>query len=475
MPGILSEVTNEVYNSNDYVMKVWDSIASEMTGRTVAQSNLQSKRVDAVKRAQAEAEQASIGYVQQIKAAWGDLIHTASTVPAVIEQTDETIRNDDNLQKTLAGDLVRSAVNGEITIAKEELPIQEETQRMASACSNKGSDPVLVSNVIKSCNTATASGVIGTFRSGINQLKPTSASTMASTDCTKEVATAMVKEAGKDFAKECFLLTSFGLLTPSIFSAEFDNLMATTGTALGNYLGGVLGGLPNGNLCASQTLTNFSAKCALAANLASTAFKFAQFGGQIANNMINMASSFVIAAPDLLIHGAETLAQTAINTAFLAVRTAAKQNCLIRMTLDAADNVLGLADTVIEGGVAMINTAQEIKSSVDTLIKTAQNVDIVGRTKSLIQNHPAVRSIDNLLKSNCVDIRTYMRLTQTGIKFARISLGADRQNKLSSVTYYHNKSIRDSWTREYIRRQNWTTDNYVNRYNAYGMLSFTYN
>lgn len=474
MPGILSELTNEVYNSNDYVMSAWDSIVNEMTGRTVTQNNLQSRRLDAARQAMEAAEQANIGYVQQIRAAWGDLIHTASTVPAVIEQTDETIRNDDNLQKTLAGDLVRTAVGTDVKIVEEKLPIEEEKKRMASSCSNANSNPILISNVMKSNSSATSSGLLGSFRSGLNKLKPNDASEMASTDCTKEVATAMMTEAGKTFAKDCFGLASFGLLTPSVFAAEFDELATSAGNAMANYLGGVLGGLPNGNLCASQTLTNFSAKCSLVANLAGTAFQFAALGGQIANNIINNASAFVAMGPELLIHGAETLAQTAINTAFMAVRVAAKQNCLIRMTLDAADSMLGLADTVIEGGVAIINTAQEIKSSVDTLIHTVQTTDIVGTTKSLLKNHPAVRSVDNLLKSTCVDIRTYMRLTQTGIKFARISLGADRQNKLSSVQLYHNYSIRDSWAQEYIRRRNWTTDFYVNRYNAYGMFSFNY-
>lgn len=474
MPGILSDLTTEVYNSNDYVMKVWDSVTSELNSRTVMQNKLQSQRLDAAKQAAQAAEQANINYVQRIHAAWGDLIHTASTVPAVIEQNDETIRNDDNLQKTLAGDLVRTATDGTVNVVKEQLPIEEEKRKMANSCSKSNNNAPLVSDVIKNAKGTTASGLINSFRSGLNMMKPSDAAEMASIDCTKEVASAMMKDAGKNFASDMFSFVKAGALTPGVFAAGFDELLSNAGTVLGNYLGGALSGLPNGNLCASQVLTNLGAKCALAANLAESAFQYATFGGQIANNMINAASAFVVEAPNLLIHCAETLTQTAVNTAFLAIRTATKSNCLIKMAVDAADGMLGMADTVIEGGVAIINTAQELKSSVDTLISTTKNFDIMGETKRLFNNHPVVRSVDNLIKDTCVDIRTYMRLTQTGIKYARISLGADRQNKLSSVSIWHNKTIKDTWSREYVRRQNYTTDMHVNRYNAYGMFSFSY-
>ena len=474
MPKILSDLTTEVYNSNDYVMKVWDSITNELNTRTVMQNNLQSKRLEVAREAAAAAEQANIGYVQQIKAAWGDLIHTASTVPAVIEQTDETIKNDDNLQKTLAGDLARKTVSGNVNVAREQLPIETEKKKMANNLSNMTNDAALIANVLKDAKGPVAAGLIDSFRSGLNRMKPTDAADMASIDCTKEVATAMMKDMGKNFASDMFSFVKAGVLTPGVFAAEFDELATNAGTVIGNYLGGALGGLPTGNLCSSQVLTNLSAKCSLVANLADSAFRYAAFGGQIANNMINAASMFIAEAPDLLIHGAETLAQTAINTAFLSIRIAAKKNCLIRMAVDTADSMLGMADTVLEGGIAVINTAQELKSSVDTLIHTAKSVDILGETKKMLENHPVVRTADSLLKDTCVDIRTYMRLTQTGIKYARIGLGADRQNKLSSLTLWHNKSIKDTWAREYVRRSNFTTDMYVNRYNAYGMFSFSY-
>lgn len=474
MPGILSDLTTEVYNSNDYVMKVWDSVTSELNSRTVMQNKLQSQRVDAARKSVLEAEKANSSYVQRIHAAWGDLIHTASTVPAVIEQNDETIRNDDNLQKTLAGDLVRTAVDGTVNVVKEQLPIEEEKQRMANSCSKAGSNAPLVADVIKDAKGTTASGLFNSFRSGLNMMKPTDASEMASTDCTKEVAAAMMVDAGKSFAEDCLTFAEFGMLTPGVFAAEFDMLAANAGDALANYLGGALAGIPNGNLCSSHVLTNFGAYCSLAASAANLAFSFAHLGGQIANNMINNASEFIVQSPNLLIHGAETLAQTAVNTAFMAVRIAAKQNCLIKMAVDAANGMMEMADTVMEGGVAVINTAQELKSSVDTLISTTKSFDIMGETKRLFNNHPVVRSVDNLIKDTCVDIRTYMRLTQNGIKYARISLGADRQNKLSSVSIWHNKTIKDTWSREYVRRQNYTTDMHVNRYNAYGMFSFSY-
>lgn len=474
MPGILSEITTEVYNSNDYVMKVWDSITDELTNRTVSQQHLKSRRTKEMENAIEIAQQTNAKYVQLINAAWGDLIHTASTVPAVIEQTDETIKNDDNLQKTLSGDLVRTAVDGKIDLAKEELPIAAEKQRMADKCSSEGSDPILISNVIKNNSNATCAGLVGTFRSGLNRLKPNDASIMASTDCTKEVATAMVKDAGRDFASEVVSLAALGMLTPSFLAVEFDEMMGKVGTGLANYLGGVLGGLPNGNICASQTLTNLSAKAAMVANFADLGFKMATVGAKYANNMINMASSLVAMGPELLVNAAETLAQTAVNTAFMAVRIGAKQNCAIRLALDAADGVLGLADVTMKGGTALINSAQEVKSSIDTLIHTVKTVDIKERTLGLLKNHPAVLSIDNLLKSSVVDIRTYMHLTETGIKYARISLGADQQNKITSMQFLHNKAIKDTWARGYIKRRNYTTDMYVNRYNVYGMFSYKY-
>ena len=474
MPGILSELSSEIFNSNNYVMQVWDSVASELAGRSTMQQNLNSKRATAAEQSVLAAEKANLGYIQQIRAAWGDLMSVASTVPAVVEQSEGTIKNDDNLSNTTVN-VSNPAINKDIAVAKEELPIEAEKKLLADTVSVEGSNPLLVAKVMQQEQNVVTEGLVASFLSGNNMMPASDAATMASIDCTKEIATAMMKQTGEDFAKEIWSLASEGALSPNALLATFDDTMAKAGTVIGNYLGAAVGGVPNGNPCASQTLSSFGAKCSLLANTLVSGVNMLSAVGRFGVALANQANNIYQHGPEILVGMAETLAQTAVNTAFLAIRVAAKRNCAVQFAVDAAQGLLNVAEVTVEGGIAVINTAQELKSSVDDLIHTVETFDIKKRTEDLVKSHPLVRTMDTLLKGTNVDLRTYLHLTGTGIKFARISLGADQQNKLSSVMYHKQKCIRDAWSVGLIKRRNYTTDMTINRYNAYGYLPWYYN
>ena len=130
---------------------------------------------------------------------------------------------------------------------------------------------------------------------------------------------------------------------------------------------------------------------------------------------------------------AETTAQTAVSTAFLALRNAAKTNCAISLAVNGLQNTLAVGETLIENGIAVISTADELRGSVNSLVEIVKKKDFVADLKERINIHPVVRSMNELIDGSCVDLRTYMRLTSTGTKFARVMLGADMQNKLSSA------------------------------------------
>ncbi|MBO4735440.1 MAG: hypothetical protein J5614_03505, partial [Paludibacteraceae bacterium] len=185
------------------------------------------------------------------------------------------------------------------------------------------------------------------------------------------------------------------------------------------------------------------------------------------------AADIYMHGPELLIAMAESTAQTAANTALMAIRNASKTNCTIGFAVNAAQSTLAVGETVLEAGIACVNTATELKGSVDTLVNVVKKTDVVKKLKEKVKLHPVVRTMDKLLSNNCVDIRTYARLTTTGSKFARVMLGADEQSKLSANMLHYPQSIGSYNSRSAIRRRNYTTSRAANRYNLYGKSDYS--
>lgn len=467
MALLLTPIDSELFDDNSYVMKVWDSVASELTSRTSKQAELAAKRQEVKRKATLDAELKQNNYIQQIRASWGDLISLASTVPAVVEQDPTTVKNDDNLQRTTATELARTATDTPVNLTEEQKAIAAEKKRMCDTCSNEGSDPTFVAGVMQKNAASMKVGVAESFISKSNRISGNDATDLASMDCTKSVALAEIKQAGKDFGESLIGMVATGTLTPNNIRDYFDELSASVGTSLAQLLGGAISGIPNFNPCASQLFSKVSIGFGLMASAAETL----ALTGEFAAVTINSVSNIVQHSPELLIGMAETLAQTAVNTGLMAIRIA-MGSCLDKQS--AFMGMIGNAERLVKGGISVYNGACKAKSAIEGLIETTEKLNFSSRIKSLVKDHPCVRSMDMLIKGTNVDIRTYMHLTATGIKYARISLGTDRQARLSSYMLHNQPAIRDTWTRNAYDRRNHTTDRICNRYTLYGYGSFSY-
>ena len=467
MPLTFTSLTNEVYDANEYAIQLMESITTELATRNTVRTGLQKQR-DAIVQATMQAAQTqNIGYVQQIKAAWGDLVELNSTVPVVVEQDPATVANDDVLQATTAASQM---VSSQYDVSGNAAAVKEQINTFANL--QKG-DPSIVAGAIAANANALGNGALGTLMTGDLKGIANDASTLARMDCSKEAALALAKDAGMCFAEGIWTNLNQGTLTPNVLLANFDANLAALGNAFADYVGAAAAGLPGANNCATSTLTNYALGCAAVMNTIEKSATFVNGLASFGIALADQAADIYMHGPDLLIAMAESTAQTAANTALMAVRNAAKTNCTIAFAVNAAQSTLAVGETVLEAGIACVNTATELKGSVDTLVNTVKNTDFVADLKKKVNLHPVVRMMDRLISNNCVDIRTYARLASTGSKFARVMLGADTQSKLSSQMLHYPRSINSYNSRAWISRANYTTTRASNRYNLYGKSDYS--
>lgn len=470
MAGLLSDLSPEIYDSNDYVMQVWDSIGAELIAREDTRTELQKQRDEEAQRAVEAAQLANANYVQQMYAAYSDMIQTASTVPAVVDQSGETIKNDDVLEQT-----VPKFLSGNIIIDGQKYTPTDAIYRalfaMAQTCGIEGNDPNIIAKQLNIDLPAILEGNVKAYNSFMQKMGSTISSDGATLDCSKEVAGAMLNRASAEFAKELWGKIRDGKLTPAQFMATFDKNMANVGTQMAKYIGAALGGIPSSTTCNTAMFTRNSIIYAETAQMITSGLGKVAALGEFGASLMNQANNLYLNGPDLLIGMVESTTQNAVGMAFMAARIAAKKNCDIAYFMDFATGSFTYGEAFVKGGIKILNSAQKMGSALDGLITSVQNKDFVGELKEKVKEHPCIRTMDTLIKGTNVDIRTYLHLTKNGIKYARISLGADRQHKLSSMAI-HSKYISDAWTWGYIKRQNWSTDTTCNRYNEYGMSRY---
>lgn len=90
----------EVYDMSSYAEQAATAVTVEAQGNNAIRSQLEAMKDQIIKFTMAQAEAQNMSYVQQIKAAWGDLVGLNSTVPVIVEQNPATVKNDDVLALT---------------------------------------------------------------------------------------------------------------------------------------------------------------------------------------------------------------------------------------------------------------------------------------------------------------------------------------------------------------------------------------
>ena len=97
--------------------------------------------------------------------------------------------------------------------------------------------------------------------------------------------------------------------------------------------------------------------------------------------------------------------------------------------------------------------------------------DFVGDLKKKVKMHPAVRELDRFIKADKTDLAAYSRLTRTGTKFARVTLGSNTQKQLSAAMYHSAQTIQSS--RNWINRGKYSTSAEANRYNLFAKSPYS--
>lgn len=438
----------DVYDVSSYAKRSTALIEAEEANNNQVRQTLEKMRAETSKAAQTAATARNMAYVQSTKAAYSDNIKLNSAVPVVVEQTPETVVNDDALMAT------QPMTIKEAYIAVEQANLNAEDAERAYAALEQG-DPTVAAQMIHDQN----------------ELAQAEARYLAQLDCTKQVATELAKESSEQFARNLMADLADGTITPNDLTKNVDTLLASVGTSIGSYLGAALAGVPNPNNCASQTLTNIALGTSTALTVingaANTFNGLATFGMNLADSINDVYRH----GPELLVNLAESTAQTAAQTALLALRNAARTNCTMALVKDTITGAITVGHTAIKAGISVATTAKDLKGSVDKVINVVKKKDFVGDLKKKVKMHPAVRELDRFIKADKTDLAAYSRLTRTGTKFARVTLGSNRQKQLSSAMYHSAQTVQTS--RNWINRGKYSTTPEANKYNLFARSPYS--
>ena len=434
----------QVYDVSSYTSRAKALVEEEAGANNTVRTQLESIRQDVSAEAQDYATDLNAEYVQNTAAALGDNVTLNSTVPVAIEQSPNTVINDDAIDSTSP-----LSVEDAYIALKSMTDLKAGEAEAAYAALMQG-DPSVVADIIKR--------------------QDEEAQYLAELDATKHISKELAKLYGENLANGIVNDVMNGKLSANRLVGHFDSFMTNLGDAIGMYVGAALSGIPGANNCSSQTLTNFGLGVSSALNMingaANTINGLATFGVNLADSIADIYQH----GPELLISMAETTAQTAAQTALMALRNASKTNCTIAFAMGAVKGAVAVGETTIKAGISLATKAKELQGAAEKLINVVEKKDFVGDLKNRVQMHPAVREMNRFINADKLDLATYSRLTRNGDKFARAMLGVDAQNRYSSIKK-HSSSIPSSlgsW-----KRNNYTTSAECNKWNMYMKQNFS--
>lgn len=438
----------QVYDMSSYTKRAKAAIEAEAASNNAVREKLEQMRQNVSLRAQERAMAANKSYIQEKKAALGDNTTINSTVPVTQEQTADTVENDNVIEQTEPMSIKEAYMGLELLT-----DVDSRDLALAYACLETG-DPSIAEQLIHDHDAKAQA----------------EAQYLAELDATKQLSKELAKEAGQEFAEGTVEDIMNGDLDAKQFSKNFDFFMTNLGDSIGAYVGAALSGVPSPNDCSTQSMTNSGLGVAGMLNFinrsANTINGLATFGTNLADAMADIYSH----GPELLIAMAETTAQTAAQTTLMALRNASRTNCTIAMGMNIAEGTVAVGGAAIKAGISIAGTAKDLKGAADNLVRVVKKKDFMGDLKRRVKLHPAVRSMNDFIDGDKLDLATYSRLTRNGDKFARVMLGVDSQNRFTSAKK-HMVSIPRS--RQKFVRNNYSTTAECNKWNMYSRQSYS--
>jgi len=295
------------------------------------------------------------------------------------------------------------------------------------------------------------------------------AAQQAAIDTSKTASLNLAKQSISALGEGIVTNLNNGTLTPNVLLDNFDTNMGALGEAIAGYVGAAVADVPGSNPCSSQAVTNFGLGCAALVSTTERICKGANFLLSKAGSFADQAENILAHGPELVIAMAESAIQNAANTGWMAIKNAGSTNCNIGLAVNVIENTITSAQRISVAGQAVLAQADRAKGAINNLVNTCKHTDdLVEKGKKLVQNHPLVKVASNGLKFKATDMKSYDMLTNTGIKFARVVMGTERQNMLSSASKSMNRS--KSYKQLVNDRKTYaTTTAKKNRYNLYGL------
>ena len=482
------DAATNIFNSVQHCASVNSSVKQEMETRVQVQTNLQSRRDAEKKQSQEEAYKRAEAYVKTLQQSSGDIMTIASTIPAVVKQSMSVIKSDDELEKNAGSS---ESKDEDSQKEMEESPPVENTEQKETTSESpqtaeegevinlhrgncggrKNTDPKTQKTIIddtKDLGKKIWDGLTNDETKSDIEKKETEgekkAGLLAALDTGKDACCTLVKTLTQDVSKEAADAQKNGEVQPSALEQLIQLKYPMAAEIIGKIAGaGQQGGAPP-NKCSTQEVTVASILGGLMANTVRSLMESTSVTKSILSLMDKATGKTCNIAWDI-IDALSKMDNTSENTVAV-VQMNGKINCPPAVWKNGRDH-----SVLEEFGIAFVdpNGDKKVGKLYDLVMDSADRYEAERR---MAKANPVSRMLGQRASSS-TSMKQYGKLTERGIKFARVSLGTSRQNILTDVLNTIEKSDTTGKECAVVRRPlTFTTTKTHNRHNCYGHMSY---
>ena len=517
---ILTSLETEVYDTTHHCATVNSSVQAELMSRVSVHNQLKVVRDAEVEASIAIAFAAEQTFIQTLKDAFTDLISAASVVPAVVNLDPATLKADSALELSgIDAEALERQIAGMDT---ESLTDSAELQDalMAAQSSDSGS---LFGSLSDLFDSLTGGGGIdadaasdlaseGAEGLAVNALDALLVSAVpAAALIPQDMRQAMIKTAlsaavsvskslAAAVASNVTSLMSSNLMdtiaSGALSITELPDLLASNLSAVGAFISeqvaGGIAGVPCSLPGTTELFTNESLGTSCLFNIIESYADTPGCSMSVLDKLMEQASGtcpFDIAAvTDMIANSPLTMENLEV---FNAINGSYMEGS-ISLIEDPITGNIGPSGIAVIGGVC--SPDPELLDSCGQLgTALLQSPTIVTNemqyAESLQKVHPVTQEVSEAILNNAKNMTVYDQLTATGDHLARTCIGADMQNKLTSVSTVINTQNRSTFRRAAIRSRQraprggigYNTSDLVgmastsdvrNKHNCYGLMPF---
>ena len=487
----ITDAASNIYDAGQHIAAVNASVKRELNTRVQVQTQLQSKRDAEKKQNQDEAYKRAEAFVKTLKQSMGDIMTIATTIPVVVEQTAGVIKSDDELEKTSGnrGDGSSEGSGSEETPPMEntaQQPTESESPDTAEQtevidlhrgnCGGRGkTNPKTQKNILdktKDLGEKIWDGLTsGESKESIksNQTEgEKQASELAKVDTGKDAVDALSKKLSDDISQAAKEAAEAGIIPIE----DLTGLIQTTYPDAAQLIGDITGcggqGRAPVNICASQEKTVESILGGLLANTARNLLGSTSVTKDVLAFLDDIASKTCNITWDFL-EAMSNMDNTGSNVAYIAKMNGGITYCPPSVGPDGRDRSL-----VEEFGISFIDPDGQLGAGqlVDIIKDVVRPMD-APRDFHHRHGNPVARTMGSRAGSS-TSVKDYGKMTNRGIKMARVTLGTSRQNVLTDVLETVKKTDTSKTAVRTIKRPvPFTTTTAHNRHNCYGRMSFS--